>query len=92
MPAALAADQHGLVTRAQAVDLGVDRRAIACRLAAGLLVEPRPSVLQLPGGAGWPQAVLAAVLAAGPDTVASHRSAARSSPASTWRCRRSVSA
>lgn len=74
--AQLAARQHQLVTRGQADRLGLDRRAVARRLAAGGLDEPRPGILRLPGQADWPQPIMAAVLAGGRGAIASHRAAA----------------
>jgi hypothetical protein len=74
--AAIAAGQHQLVTRAQAAAAGLDRRAVARRMAAGLLDEPRPTILRLPGPRTWAQDLHGAVLAAGPGAVASHRAAA----------------
>lgn len=75
--AALADDQHGVVARRQLVALGVDRAAIDRRLAVGLLIPLHRGVyavghrrLTLEGR--W----LAAVLAAGPGAVLSHRDAA----------------
>lgn len=75
--AALADDQHGVVARRQLLALGVDRGAIDRRLAAGLLIPLHRGVyavghrrLRIEGR--W----LAAVLAAGPGAVLSHRDAA----------------
>ena len=64
------------MTRQQAAAAGLDRRSIGRRLAAGLLDEPRPGVLRLPGPRSWAQDLDAALLAAGPGVVASHRAAA----------------
>jgi hypothetical protein len=87
--AALADDQHGVVARRQLLALGVDRAAIDRRLAAGLLIPLHRGVyavghrrLRIEGR--W----LAAVLAAGPGAVLSHRDAAalhgmRKAPEST---------
>jgi predicted transcriptional regulator of viral defense system len=74
--AALAARQHGLVTRAQLLRLGLGRRAIGHRLACGRLHVVHRGVYAvghpvLSRAATW----LAAVLAVG-DAVLSHRSAA----------------
>ena len=74
---ALAARQHGLVTRDQAADLGVGRRSWYGRLRAGTLLPVGPCVAALPGAPASPeQRILAAVLAAGPGAIASHRSSA----------------
>ena len=75
--AAVAARQHGVVTRGQLVELGIDRGAIAHRLRCGRLHRIHQSVFAV----GHP--VLsrhgvwtAAVLAANPGAVLRHRSAA----------------
>jgi very-short-patch-repair endonuclease len=75
--ARLAGRQHGVVARRQLVDLGFGEDAIDRRIARGLLHRLRRGVyavghiaLQRNG------AFMAAVLAAGPDAVLSHRSAA----------------
>ncbi|HKG04150.1 MAG TPA: type IV toxin-antitoxin system AbiEi family antitoxin domain-containing protein [Conexibacter sp.] len=73
----MADDQYGVVARRQLLALGVDRAAIDRRLAAGLLIPLHRGVyavghrrLRIEGR--W----LAAVLAAGPGAVLSHRDAA----------------
>lgn len=70
----LARRQHGLVARHQAdVSDSAWRRAIA----AGTLIELHRGVVRLVGTSDTPeQRILAAVLAAGPGAMASHRSAA----------------
>jgi very-short-patch-repair endonuclease len=74
---ALAARQHGLLTRAQAAELGVGRRAWYSRVRAGTLLPVAPLVAALPGAPASPERrILAAVLAAGPGAMASHRSSA----------------
>lgn len=74
--AALAASQHGVLTRRQAAALGLDRNRIARALRAGALSEPAPGVLVLRGApASFRQRLMVAVLAGG-GTVASHRAAA----------------
>ncbi len=72
----LAARQHGLLTGAQlASHLSRHRRAYLIR--RGRLVPIRPGVYAVAGAPeSWERQVLAAVLAAGPDAVASHRTAA----------------
>ena len=69
--------QLGLVTRPQLRELGFSDRMVDRRLDEGTLEPAHPGVFRL-GGAppGWRQALLAAVLAGGPDAVASHRAAA----------------
>ncbi len=74
---ALAVRQHGLVTRDQAAELGLGRRAWYSRLRAGTLLPAAPCVAALPGAPPSPERrILAAVLAAGPGAIASHRSSA----------------
>lgn len=75
--ARLAGEQYGVVARRQLVDLGVHGRAIHARLARGLLIPLHRGIYavghqQLRQEGRW----LAAVLAAGPDAVLSHRDAA----------------
>src|SRR5687768_3070443 len=75
--AARAAEQHGVVSRAQLLELGFSRRAIARRLASGRLHRRYAGVYavghdRLSREGRW----MAAVLACGPDAVLSHRSAA----------------
>src|SRR3954454_5501606 len=77
-------DQHGVITRAQLLELGVSARSVEHRLKNGRLhplmrgvyALGRPSV----GKRGW---WMAAVLACGPEALLSHRSAA-----ALWRIRR----
>ena len=74
---ALASTQHGLVTTAQLVDLGLTRRMIEVRIAAGRLHPVHRGVYSV----GTPPRTrearwLAAVLACGPGAFLSHRSAA----------------
>jgi very-short-patch-repair endonuclease len=72
----LAAGQHSLAHRKQALELGMTARQIDERVAAGLLVPEHRGVYRL-GGAprSGEQTLLAACLAAGNGAVASHRSA-----------------
>jgi hypothetical protein len=73
----LASRQLGLVTCDQLDHIGFGRPARETALAARRLHPVRKGVYRLPGMAPtWESAVLAAVLAAGPDAVASHMSAA----------------
>ncbi|HET9601698.1 MAG TPA: type IV toxin-antitoxin system AbiEi family antitoxin domain-containing protein [Acidimicrobiales bacterium] len=73
----LAGRQHGLITRGQAEQHGISTKAWYRGFEAGTLVPVATRVAALPGAPATPERrILAAVLAAGPDAVASHRSAA----------------
>ena len=73
--AAIAARQHGVITRAQALSSGLTGSALGRRLASGKLQAIHPGVYRLAGTRqSWEQMLLAACLWA--DGVASHRSAA----------------
>ncbi|WP_371748972.1 type IV toxin-antitoxin system AbiEi family antitoxin domain-containing protein [Aquihabitans sp. G128] len=74
----VAQTQHGLISRRQALEAGVSTEAIKRRLRTGRWLLCGRGVYCV-GGAPttWHQQVLAACLSAGPDVVASHRSAAR---------------
>ena len=69
--------QWSLVTRGQLLSLGISERMIDYWLETGVLERVIRGVYRA-GGAprSWRQDVLAACLAAGPGTVASHRTAA----------------
>jgi hypothetical protein len=72
----LAAGQHSLAHRTQALALGMTARQLDARVASGLLVAEHRGVYRLAGAArSGEQAVLAACMAAGVGAVASHRSA-----------------
>ena len=75
--ARLAARQHGVAARRQLVELGFGEDAIGRRIARGLLHPIRRGVYAV-GHIALPRngTFMAAVLAAGPDAVLSHRSAA----------------
>jgi hypothetical protein len=74
----LARGQHGLITRAQALAFGATDSAIRRRVASGQWQRVRPGAFAVGAVApSWEQRVMAAVLAAGRDVVASHRTAAR---------------
>jgi hypothetical protein len=86
--------QLGLITTQQLDSLGLSRVNREHALTTGRLIRVRRGVYRLPGvQLTWETAVLAAVLAAGPDIVASHWSAAaiwdlfdRPTPAATTEC------
>lgn len=72
-----ASRQHGLVTRAQALEVGFTAQQIRRRVRAGRWIRARHDVLAVAGSPPtWERTILAAVLAAGPDAVASHFTAA----------------
>ena len=74
----VARQQYGLLTRAQLLHLGISASRIHRWLSSGRLVVCHPGVYRLAGAPrGWDQSLLAAVLAAGPGALASHRAAAR---------------
>jgi hypothetical protein len=73
---AVAGRQSGNISRAQLLGAGLSEGAIDARLRTGALVRRYPSVYALPPARQDPQALIAAaVLAGGPDAVASHSSA-----------------
>jgi hypothetical protein len=73
----IAAGQHGLLRRSQALSLGVTDHEIGWRLATDRIEQPHPGVYYLNSTlATWRTEVLAAVMAAGPQALASHRCAA----------------
>jgi very-short-patch-repair endonuclease len=72
----LARRQHGLITRAQLSEYGLSRDSWYRSVRAGQLAAVAPGVVALPGAVATPQQrVLAAVLAAPADAIASHCSA-----------------
>lgn len=72
-----ALDNHGLVTRAAAARAGVSTSAWYRKLDNGLYIPVHPNVARLYGSPETrEQRIAAAVLAAGPGAMASHRSAA----------------
>jgi hypothetical protein len=74
---ALAARQHGVVTRAQALALGFTARMVEHRAATGRWLRLHPGVYAIAGAGPDPQrSILAACLYLGRGAVASHRSAA----------------
>ena len=75
--AALAAGQHGLITRRQALPAGLGPAAVQWRLRRGDLERVHQGVYRVAGSRRTvEQAILAACLAAGPDALASHATAA----------------
>jgi very-short-patch-repair endonuclease len=73
-----ARSHHGLVTVRAAREAGVSRSSFYRAIDAGLLELVQPGVARVPGSFdSFEQRVLAGVLAAGGDAMASHRSAAR---------------
>jgi hypothetical protein len=74
---ALAGRQSGNISRAQLLEVGLSEGAIDARLRSGALTRRYPGVYALAPARQDPQALIAAaVLAGGPDAVASHASAA----------------
>ena len=84
--ATLAARQHGVVARTQLLALGVGRGAVELRLRRGRLHRWQPGVYSVGHSLLSPEGhAMAAVLAAGPGAVLSHRAAAE-----LWRIRASA--
>ena len=75
--AQLAATQHGLVTAAQCRELGVTYSTVSRRVITGAWERAGPGVYRMAGAPRtWQARAHGAVLAAGPDALASHRTAA----------------
>jgi hypothetical protein len=75
--ATIASRQYGLITRRQALAAGVSSTGIKRRVATGVWEAIRPGVYRHRAvGPTWAQAVLAACLAGGDETFASHLTAA----------------
>lgn len=73
----LAAGQYGLISRAQALELGFSASAVSRRSTSGRWELIQPCVYRIAGAApSWRQRLVAACLAAGPGALVSHRSAA----------------
>lgn len=74
--AALARDQHGLITRQQALACGLSEEQIRRRVQKGLWIREHDCVYRLAGTpASWRQRLLGACFAGGPGAAASHRAA-----------------
>ncbi len=68
--------QHGLITSAQATRAGLSDSEVEHRCRTGRWLSVRRGIYAIAGApVTWHQAVMAAVLAAGPDAVASHTTA-----------------
>ncbi len=75
--AAIAARQHAVIARHQALAVGLSPGAVWRRTRAGLWLVAGPRVYRMAGAPRtWDGRALAAVLSAGDDAVVSHRSAA----------------
>src|SRR5256885_12972059 len=75
--AVIARKQYGLVTHKQALAAGIPRRTLNHWVESGALALAHPAVYLVNGPpASREQTVMAAVLAAGAEAVASHRTAA----------------
>jgi predicted transcriptional regulator of viral defense system len=73
----LALRQHGLLLRAQVLDVGLTDAMIDHRIRSGRWARVCPGLYRLAGvPVSWRQRALAACLVAGPGAVVSHRSAA----------------
>jgi hypothetical protein len=73
---ALAFRQLGLVARRQLLEFGFSRRQIELLVRSGFLMPVRRGIYRLCGAQpSWRMSAMAAVLAAGPEAVLSHRSA-----------------
>jgi hypothetical protein len=74
--ARVAAAQHGVFTRAQAIRCGATKSTIRWRLRVGRWVQPLPKVYRIAGvPVTWRQQASAACLQLGPGAVLSHRAA-----------------
>ena len=74
----ITARQLGLITRRQALDAGLSKKAIAHRLGRGIWIPLRPGLYAVAGiPPSWEQGVLGAVLLAGTLAWASHVTSSR---------------
>lgn len=75
--AALARGQHGVLSRGQALEREMSPAAVERRVTAGRWEAIHPAVFRIAGAPpSWEQALMAAVLHAGPGALVSHRAAA----------------
>ena len=75
---ALAAGQHGVIGRDQALHIGMAARTVVRRAATGQWVAVHPGVYRAASTpASWESELMAALLWAGPGSAASHRAAGR---------------
>src|SRR5687768_8931645 len=76
--ARLAAQQHGVVSRRQALEAGMTRDMVARRVRKGAWLVALPGVYRVAGAPKtWLAQIMAAVLWGGRDAIVTHRSAAR---------------
>lgn len=74
----IAADQHGVISRRQALAAGLPRGVLERRVSSGRWRPLHPGVyVPRPVPSSWHQELMAAVLRGGPEAYASHRSAAQ---------------
>lgn len=74
---ALASTQHSLVTSRQCRDVGLSRDSVRRLVARGAWAREAPGLYRIAGSPRtWQSRAMAAALAAGPDALVSHRSAA----------------
>jgi hypothetical protein len=72
-----AAGHHGIISRMEALSLGMTKRSIDARLSSGAWLRVMPGVYRVASfPETWRGRLLAALLWAGPDAFVSHRSAA----------------
>ncbi len=74
---AIASQQHGVFTREQAIEAGLNGRTLRARTANGLYQNPFPGVFAFAGADTWHRRLAAAVLSAPFPAAASHNAAAR---------------
>lgn len=73
---ALAAQQHGVITRSEALEIGLTQRAIGTLIRSGEWERVRQGVYRVSSSPpSWRQQLMVAVLICGPSAAASHRAA-----------------